>query len=104
MIQLFASINSCSTLRDQCSKSIAGVEVLEIIETQLLQPQADGSLVVESRPVLAAPGASKFTTHALFSMTEAVNGKKSCKVHKHSVNKRSFLNIATWWPRETTFA
>lgn len=60
--------------------SAAGVEVLEIIETQLLQRQADGSLVVESRPVLAAPGASKFTTHALFTMTEAVNGRKSCKV------------------------
>ena len=60
--------------------SAAGVEVLEIVETQLLQRQADGSLVVESRPVLAAPGASKFTTHALFSMTEAVNGRKSCKV------------------------
>ncbi len=60
--------------------SIAGVEVLEIIETQLLQRQPDGSLVVESKPVLAAPGASKFTTHALFSMSEAVNGKKSCKV------------------------
>lgn len=54
--------------------------MLEIIETQFLQRQADGSLVVESRPVLAAPGASKFTTHALFSMTEAVNGRKSCKV------------------------
>ena len=62
-----------------------GVEVLEIIETQHLQRQAGGSLVVESRPVLAAPGASKFTTHALFSMTETVNGIKSCKVESPCV-------------------
>lgn len=60
----------------------AGVEVLEIIETQLLHRQSDGSLEVESTPVLAAPGASKFTTHALFSMSETVNGRKSCKVQK----------------------
>lgn len=61
-------------------KKIVGVEVLEIIETQLLQRHADGSLVVESKPVLAAPGASKFLTHALFSMSDEVNGKKSCKI------------------------
>ena len=64
----------------------AGVEVLEIIETQLLHRQTDGSLEVESRPVLAAPGASKFTTHVLFSMSEAVNGTKSCKVQNRLVN------------------
>lgn len=61
-------------------KKLVGVEVLEIIETQLLHRQSDGSLEVESRPVLAAPGASKFTTHASFSMSEAVNGKRSCKI------------------------
>lgn len=57
-----------------------GVEVLEVIETQLLQRQPDGSIVVESRPVLAAPGASKFTTHALFTMRDEVNGQKRCLV------------------------
>ncbi|KAL3149525.1 hypothetical protein ABBQ32_002305 [Trebouxia sp. C0010 RCD-2024] len=61
-------------------KKLVGVEVLEIIETQLLHRQSDGSLEVESTPVLAAPGASKFTTHALFSMSETVNGRKSCKI------------------------
>ena len=54
--------------------------MLEIIETQLLQRHPDGNLVVESKPILAAPGASKFTTHALFSMSNEVNGKSSCKV------------------------
>ena len=54
--------------------------MLEIIETQQLQKQPDGSLVIESKPLLAAPGASKFLTHALFSMSDAVNGKRSCKV------------------------
>lgn len=61
-------------------KKIVGVEVLEVVETQTLQQHADGSLVVESLPLLAAPGASKFTTHALFIMTEAVNGKQCCKL------------------------
>ena len=56
------------------------MEVLEIIETQLLQRQSDGSLVVESLPLLSAPGASKFTTHALFIMSDEVNGKQCCKV------------------------
>ena len=58
----------------------AGVEVLEVIETQLLQRQPDGSIIVESKPLLAAPGASKFTTHAFFSMKEEVNGHKNCTV------------------------
>ena len=65
----------CNPTKQSC----AGVEVLEIVETQTLQQHADGSLVVESLPLLAAPGASKFTTHALFIMTEAVNGKQCCK-------------------------
>ena len=58
----------------------AGVEVLEVIETQLLQRQPDGSIIIESKPLLAAPGASKFTTHAFFSMKEEVNGHKNCTV------------------------
>ena len=66
------------------------MEVLEIIETQLLQRRPDGSLSVESRPVLAAPGASKFLTNALFSMSNEVNGKKSCKVVARN---------ATWTPQ-----
>jgi len=66
------------------------VEVLEIIETQLLQRRPDGSLIVDSKPVLAAPGASKFLTHASFSMSNEVNGKKSCKVVARS---------ATWTPQ-----
>lgn len=71
------SNQACNTLRQH---ELAGVEVLEIIETQLLQRHPDGSLIVESKPVLAAPGASKFLTHASFSMSNEVNGKKSCKV------------------------
>lgn len=78
--QLYRSEFSLPQLRQALYQSAAGVEVLEIIETQLLHRQSDGSLEVESRPVLAAPGASKFTTHASFSMSEAVNGKRSCKV------------------------
>ncbi|KAL3132882.1 hypothetical protein ABBQ38_006801 [Trebouxia sp. C0009 RCD-2024] len=70
-------------------KKLVGVEVLEIIETQLLHRQSDGSLEVESRPVLAAPGASKFTTHASFSMSEAVNGKRSCKAGAPSASAKA---------------
>lgn len=58
--------------------------MLEVIETQLLQRQPDGSIIVESKPLLAAPGASKFTTHAYFSMREEVNGQKSCVVSRAS--------------------
>lgn len=54
--------------------------MLEIIETQVLQHRPDGSLIVESKPVLAAPGASKFLTHASFSMSNEVNSKKGCKI------------------------
>ena len=76
-LQSIWSRQACNTLKQQ---KLAGVEVLEIIETQLLQRRPDGSLVVESKPVLAAPGASKFLTHASFSMSNEVNSKKSCKV------------------------
>lgn len=54
--------------------------MLEVIETQLLQRQPDGTIVVESKPLLAAPGASKFTTSAFFTMREEVNGQKNCTV------------------------
>ncbi len=66
------------------------MEVLEIVETQLLQRRPDGSLIVESKPVLAAPGASKFVTNAFFSMSNEVNGKKNCKVVARN---------ATWTPQ-----
>lgn len=80
------SNQACNTLKQY---ELVGVEVLEIIETQLLERRPDGSLIVESKPVLAAPGASKFLTNALFSMSNEVNGKKSCKVVARN---------ATWTP------
>ena len=77
-----------------------GVEVLEVIETQQMQHYTDGSIVVESKPLLAAPGASKFTTHGVFMMREQINGQKSCTVSAHSLHENSadyaVLHTGSW--------
>ncbi|KAK9814660.1 hypothetical protein WJX72_009374 [[Myrmecia] bisecta] len=47
-------------------KSAIGQDSLPIKETQQLRFEADGSLVVDSAPLLDIPGGSKFTTSARF--------------------------------------